>query len=125
LAVTNAGLKLEESVRSSVLLNEPDVTPSGNPTKLGVCVATPAVPVSGTAVGAWMCEAVVLPSRPLNVAEMFRRCETGSYETFANPVPGEATGGDSLGPSRAAVKNRGAACAAGATRRTSVRDRER
>jgi len=32
----------------------PAVVPPGNPVKVGVVVATPAVPVSGTAVQQWM-----------------------------------------------------------------------
>ena len=32
--------------------------------KVGVVVATIAVPVPGVAVAAWMCEAVVVPSKP-------------------------------------------------------------
>ena len=47
-------------------LYEPAVTPSGNPGKVGVVVATPAFPTPGTAVQQWMCEAVVVPVNPEN-----------------------------------------------------------
>ena len=49
-AVINAGLYDEASVMSNVLSNAPLVTPSGKPVNEGVCVATPAFPVSGVTV---------------------------------------------------------------------------
>jgi hypothetical protein len=33
----------------------------------GTCVATPAVPVPGVAVQAWMCAAVVVETKPLKL----------------------------------------------------------
>src|SRR5436305_10497433 len=56
-AVMNAGLKLEANVKSKALTKVPEVTPSGNPTKLGVVVATPVFP--GGAIQQWICAAVV------------------------------------------------------------------
>jgi hypothetical protein len=81
----------------------PLVTPRGKPLNDGTCVATPAVPVKGAAVGAWMCAAVVIPIRSKKVAWTLIVWATASISTIANPVPGEALGGTSLGPSRLAV----------------------
>jgi hypothetical protein len=78
---------------------DPEVTPSGNPEKLGVCVAAPAVPTPGRAVQHWMWDAVVVPSRPENVSEtMFRVFAVVSIVITAKPVPGDALGGASPGP---------------------------
>jgi hypothetical protein len=49
---------------SNVWSYVPLVTPKGKPVKVGVVVATPAVPVPGRAVVAWMWDAVVVPKRP-------------------------------------------------------------
>ncbi len=64
-AVMKLGFQLDDKVRSKVLEYEPLVTPKGKPGKVGVVVATPAVPVKALVVGAWMWEAVVVPSRPV------------------------------------------------------------
>ena len=85
-------------------VKDPDVTPSGKPTKLGVVVATPTVPVPGAAVQQWIWAAVVVPTRPLKVASIIIVCATSSTTTVAKPVPGEATGGDLDGPSSDAMK---------------------
>ena len=69
LAVTYDGFQLEARVKSKVLLYVPLETPSGNPAKLGVVVATPALPVSATAVGAWIWDWVVVPNKPLKEAD--------------------------------------------------------
>jgi hypothetical protein len=45
----------------------PLVTPRGKPKNEGTWVATPAVPVPGTAVALWICDAVVVLNRPLKV----------------------------------------------------------
>ena len=71
---------------------------------LGVVVATPTVPVPGAAVQQWIWAAVVVPTRPLKVASIIIVCATSSTTTVAKPVPGEATGGDSDGPSSDAMK---------------------
>jgi hypothetical protein len=64
-------------------------------------VATPAVPVKGEAVQQWMCDAVVVPSKPWNVTLMTDNVfATSSVITVAEPVPGDAFGGDSPGPVR-------------------------
>src|SRR5262245_30719637 len=59
LAVMNAVFQLEFNVKSSVFEKDPANTPAGKPAKLGVVVATPAVPLKGLAVAAWMWDAVV------------------------------------------------------------------
>src|SRR5207302_7074530 len=87
---------------SSVLSYVPLVTPSGKPANVGVVVATPAVPVPATAVALWMCDAVVVPTNPLNVTRTRIVFAVVSKSTSANPVPGEAFVGDSDGPSRKA-----------------------
>jgi hypothetical protein len=46
----NAGFHVAAWVMSKFIEYDPAVTPSGNPVKLGICVATPAVPVKGEAV---------------------------------------------------------------------------
>ena len=48
----------------------------------------------------WMCHAMVLPDKPLNFTSMTSVLATRSICTVAWPVPGEALGGDSLGPLR-------------------------
>jgi len=88
----------------------PAITPSGKPANVGVVVATPAVPVPGEAVAAWMCDAVVLPVSPENVTCTCMVWATGSMSTCAVPVPGDAFGGDSLGPVRVARYVLCAAC---------------
>ena len=55
-----------------------------------------------------MWAAVVFPIRPENVACTRIVKSTSSMVTVANPVPGEALGGASLGPSRDAVYTRNA-----------------
>ena len=90
-------------VMSKVMSYDPDVTPSGNPEKDGTCVAGEAVPVKATAVGAWMCAAVVVPIRSWNWTWTRMVIAVVSSVTIDHPVPGEALGGDSDGPSRLAV----------------------
>ncbi len=70
---------------------------------VGVCVATPAVPVPGSAVALWMCEAVVVPSRPEKVTCTRKVCAVLSNRTSPKPIPGEALGGLSAGPLRSAT----------------------
>ena len=94
----NDALKLVASVRSSVLSKVPLLTPMGKPAKNGVVVATPAVPVNATAVGAWMWHAVVLPSSPENDACTRIVCRRSSIVISALPWPVEALGGASLAP---------------------------
>ena len=65
--------------------------------KVGVIVATPAVPV-GVVTQQWMCEAVVPVVRPLNVSWTRSVCAVVSTVTAATPTPGEAMGGFSFGP---------------------------
>ena len=48
---------------SKVLSKNPLVVPLGNPVKVGVVVATAAVPENGTAVGPWICAAILGPKR--------------------------------------------------------------
>ena len=74
----------------------------GKPVKDGVVVATPAVPVSGSAVQQCMCDAVVVPSKSLNDTWTSIVFATVSMVTNAEPVPGDVFGGDSLGPLRVA-----------------------
>src|ERR1051326_3291692 len=96
-AVTEAGLKLEAEVRSNVFEYVPLVTPSGKPAKLGVVVATPAVPLKGEVVAACKWEAVVFPVRPLKDTCSCSVWATSSYVTVPLPIPSDAVG--SLGPS--------------------------
>ena len=70
---------------------------------VGSIVATPAVPVPATVVGAWMCELVVFPIKPLKVTCTRIVCAVLSKSTWAKPVPGDAFAGDSLNPSRLAI----------------------
>jgi hypothetical protein len=63
-------------------------------------VATIAVPVKGAVVQQWMCDAVVPASRLLNDASTDNVFATSSVITVADPVPGDAFGGDSAGPER-------------------------
>src|ERR1035437_3185539 len=86
----------------------PEVTPDGKPVKVGVVVATPAVPRSGTAVQQWMCEAVSELSRPVNVTSTSMVFTTWSIVTVANPVPVDRLGGDSLEPFKIAKYEMGA-----------------
>src|SRR5215208_7458800 len=51
----------------------------------------------------WMCEAVVVPTRPLKLMVTDIMCVVVSQLTEAVPVPGEALGGNSLGPLRTAL----------------------
>ena len=79
----------------------PAVTPDGKPVKVGTLVATPAVPTPGTAVVAWICEAVTPATNPEKFA-----CTLIIFPvtvTVAFPVPGEVVGGCSAGPERMAV----------------------
>src|SRR5262245_58841660 len=92
----------DANVRSRTLEKFPEVTPKGNPTNDGVWVAIPAVEVKGTAVQQWMCDAVVVPCKPLNDALTANVCAASSIVTVAKPVPGDAFGGDSAGPERSA-----------------------
>src|ERR1700704_55892 len=82
----------------------PLVTPVGKPGNNGVVVATPAVLTPGTAVQQWMCEAVVVPVRPLKETCTCIVLPTVSKSTSANPVPSEVLGGTSLAPLRLAKK---------------------
>src|SRR5574340_1212075 len=50
-----------------------------------------------------MCAAVVVPSKPENVASTRMVLSTSSIVIVARPVPGEALGGASFGPLRLAV----------------------
>ena len=76
------------------------VTPDGKPGKVGSVVATPAVPVPATAVGAWMCDAVTPANNPEKVAWTLRVFATASMVIRPVPVPGELLGGASAGPDR-------------------------
>jgi hypothetical protein len=82
-------------------MNVPLVTPSGKPEIVGSCVAIIAVGV--TACGEtqqWMCEAVVVPVKPLNVTLTVIECAVVSHKTDAFPVAGDAFGGNSFAPLR-------------------------
>jgi hypothetical protein len=61
-------------------------------------VATPAVEVKGAGVGAWICDAVVVPVSPEKETCTVIVTLSTSTVTTAVPVPGEALGGDSFGP---------------------------
>ena len=100
---------MEVCVRSNVVSIVPAVTPSGNPEKVGVCVATLAAPVRGVEVGAWICEAVVVPCKLLKDIWTRMVWATLSTVTSPRPVPGEALGVTSLAPSMVAWKLRIAA----------------
>jgi hypothetical protein len=63
-------------------------------------VATPAVPTPPAEVQQRMCEAVVEPTRPEKVTSTIMVCATASMVTTANPVAGDAFGGDSAGSLR-------------------------
>ncbi len=52
LLVINGALNDDDKVMSNVVSMLPEETPSGKPRKLGVCVATPAVPANGVVVAA-------------------------------------------------------------------------
>ncbi len=83
--------------------------PEGNPVKVGVTVATPTAPVSGTMVQQWMCAAVFGASRPPNVVSICSVWATSSHVTSAVPVPGEALGVASAAPERTAKNEIGTA----------------
>ncbi len=53
----------------------------------GTWVATPAVPVPGAAVGAWMCAMVVVPDNPLNDAWTRIVFNASSQSTWTDPLP--------------------------------------
>ena len=76
------------------------LTPPGKPAKLGVWVATPAVPLSGEAVQQWMCATVVNPIRSANDASTRIVIRSKSIVTRVHPVPADAFGGDSAAPDR-------------------------
>ena len=81
----------------------PDVTPSGKPVKLGVVVATPAVPVNGDVVQQCRCDAmlpVVSPEKLMSSVIVFA---VVSNTTEPLPIPGEVFGGLSAGPLSATV----------------------
>src|SRR3954469_11301989 len=96
--VMKAGFQVEPSDVSKVCVKEPLVTSSGRPEKVGTIVATPAVPMPGTAVQQWRCDAVVGDVSPLKVSETVSEWVVGSKATVPEPVPGDAFGGDSAGP---------------------------
>src|SRR6187397_2172765 len=82
-----SGLYELASRSDSVLSKVPEVTPRGNPTKLGVGVMTPVTPGAWTQ--QWMCAAVVGPVRSLKLACTCRFSEASNV-TVARPVAGEA-----------------------------------
>src|SRR3954454_20877816 len=96
LAVMNAGFQVDACVVSNTALKLPLVTPRGKPVKLGVVVATPAVP--GGATQQWMCEAVVGALRPLNTALTCSWWVVVSSETVDDPTPGDELTGFSFAP---------------------------
>jgi hypothetical protein len=51
-------------------------------------------------VGEWICDAVVPEVKPVNVTSTNNVFATSSVITVADPVPGDAFGGDSAGPER-------------------------
>jgi hypothetical protein len=59
-----------------------------------VVVATPALPVSGTAVQQWMWAAVVVPSNPEKLVSSLIVLRTVSAVMMASAVAGDALGGD-------------------------------
>ena len=79
----------------------PEVAPKGNPANVGIVVATPVAP--GGRTQQWMCDAVVVPCKPLNVTSTDNVFATSFVVTVAKPVPGDAFGGDSPGPERLAT----------------------
>jgi len=90
------------------------VTPSGKSGKVGTVVATPALPVNGADVGAWMCEAVVVPNKPLKDTITLKVWAESLKNTSAVPVPGDA--GASSAPDKLAVYSNTAPWAVRATR---------
>src|SRR5260370_3538267 len=85
----------------------PEVTPNGNPGNAGTVVATPAFVPSGAQ--QWMCAALVIDVKPLNVAFTCSVWAVESSTTVARPVPGEGTGGTSFAPVRLPTKGIGIA----------------
>src|SRR2546423_7482057 len=88
----------------------PEVTPSGSPGNAGTAVATGALVPSGAQ--QWMCAAVSLEVKPLNVTLIWIVWAVGSSTTVARPVPGETTAGTSFAPLRLPTKVSGTAWAA-------------
>src|SRR5215831_12047760 len=80
----------------------PLVTPRGKLGNVGSVVATPAVPIPGTAVALWMCDAVVGAAKSLNDTCTRIVCATISKSTSADPLPGDAPPVISMGPLRLA-----------------------
>jgi len=78
------------------------VIPDGKPGKVGVVVATPAVPEPATAVAAWICDAVTPAMSPEKVACTLIVFAIASIVIIALPVPGELLAGTSAGPDRLA-----------------------
>src|SRR3954447_26252547 len=76
----------------------------GKESKKGTSVATPATPLSGTAVQQWMGDAVVVPRRSLKVTSTLMVSVSSSMNTVAEPTPGLAFGGLSAGPLRLVTK---------------------
>jgi hypothetical protein len=120
LAETKAGFQLLAKVILKVLSNVPDVTFNGKPINDGTCVATPAVPVSGTIVQQWICAIVVGVVRPLKFAVTCIESVTSLMVTVAVPVPGEVLGGASAGPLRVAKKSKIVAWLVGTGRTTAA-----
>src|SRR5205807_976039 len=84
---------------------------------VGTVVATPSFwLVPGIVWQQWMCAAVVIDVKPVNIALTCRVWATGSSTIVATPVPGEVVGGFSFAPERFAMKVIGSAWAAGVGR---------
>src|SRR6266581_385375 len=98
----------------------PEVTPRGNPKNpstagnAGIVVATPALAPTGAQ--QWMCAALVIEVKSLNVALTVSVSAVGSSTIVARPVPGDTTEGvcTSFAAERLAMKVIGSAVAAGA-----------
>src|SRR5258707_11278366 len=90
------------------------MTPSGKFGKVGTVVATIAVPVNGVVVQQCICDAVVSLVRPVKSTRTRIVLAAMSKSTSANPVPGDALGGLSLGPLSVAVDSIRPAVGAGA-----------
>ena len=93
LAALSAKLFAKDGARQPIRRQPGGHRHEARPRQVGVVVATPAVPVNGDAVAAWMCEAVTPPVKPLNATSSFKVCAISSYNTRPNPVPKDGRSG--------------------------------
>ena len=104
MATIKAGVYVVLLLRSNVMPKLPLVTPRGNPIKLGVWAATPALPTPGMAVQQWMCAAELVPIKPANVIPTVSVLAPVLTATRKVPAAVELLGGVSNAPLRAPLQ---------------------